>query len=140
MKQPESFLSRSAQWLAFASALTILISIAVSQILLALAVVALLLSGEKLRLPPIKLPLVLFMLGTVLSLAFSGEAAAGLPGIRKFYVFLILLAVFSTFRHLPMARALVLCWAGLGAVVALRGLVQFATKVKEAQQLHLSFY
>lgn len=140
MTQPEPFLWRSAQWLAFASALTILISIAASQILLALAVVALLLSGEKLRLPPIKLPLALFMIGTVLSLAFSGEAAAGLPGVRKFYVFLILLVVFSTFRHVALARTLVLSWAGLGGLVALRGLVQFADKVREARQLHVSFY
>lgn len=140
MTQPEPFLWRSAQWLAFASALTILISIAASQILLALAVVALLLSGEKLRLPPIKLPLALFMIGTVLSLAFSGEAAAGLPGVRKFYVFLILLVVFSTFRHLALARTLVLSWAGFGGLVALRGLVQFVDKVREARQLHVSFY
>ena len=137
---PQPFLSRSAQWLAFASAVAILISIAVSQILLALAVIALLLSGEKLRLPPIKLPLLLFMAGTVLSLAFSGEAAAGLPGIRKFYVFLILLVVFSTLRHLDLARYLMLTWAGLGGLVALRGLVQFAGKVREAQRLHMSFY
>lgn len=140
MNQPGPFLSRCALWLAFASAGAILISIAASQILLALAVIALLLSGEKLRLPPIKLPLVLFMLGTVLSLAFSGEAAAGLPGIRKFFVFLILLVVFSTFRDLALARFLMLTWAGLGGLVALRGVVQFAGKVREAQQLHLSFY
>lgn len=140
MNQPKPFLWRSAQWLAFASALTILISIAVSQILLALAVVALLLSGEKLRLPPIKLPLVLFMIGTVLSLAFSGEAGAGLPGVRKFYVFLILLVVYSTFRHLGLARALFLSWAGLGALVTLRGFVQFADRVKEARQFHVGFY
>ena len=140
MTQPEPFVWRSAQWLAFASGLTILISIAASQILLALAVVALLLSGGKLRLPPIKLPLALFMIGTVLSLAFSGEVAAGLPGIRKFYVLLILVVVFSTFRHLALARTLVLSWAGLGGLVALRGLVQFADKIREARQLHVSFY
>jgi putative inorganic carbon (HCO3(-)) transporter len=140
MNQPAPFLSRSALWLAFASAGAILISIAASQILLALAVMALLVSGEELRLPPIKLPLVLFMVGTVLSLAFSGEAAAGLPGIRKFFVFLILLVVFSTFRDLAVARFLMLSWAGLGGLVALRGVVQFAGKVKEARQLHQSFY
>ena len=140
MNQTHPFLWRSAQWLAFASAASILISIAVSQSLLALAVIALLLSGEKLRLPPIKLPLVLFMLGTLLSLAFSGEAAAGLPGIRKFYVFLILLVIFSTFRDLALARYLMLTWAGLSSLVALRGLVQFARKVREAHQFHISFY
>ena len=140
MNEPRPFLSRSALWLSFASALAILISIAVSQILLALAVIALLLSGDKLRWPPIKLPLVLFMVGTVLSLAFSGEAAAGLPGIRKFYVFLILLVVFSTLRDLALARYLMLAWAGLAGVVALRSFVQFVSKVREAQQLHISFY
>src|SRR5581483_3641049 len=140
MNEPGPFLSRSALWLAFASSGAILISIAASQILLALAVVALLISGEKLRLPPIKLPLVLFMLGTVLSLAFSGEAAAGLPGIRKFFVFLILLVVFSTFRDLALARFLMLSWVGLGGLVALRGVVQFIAKVREARQLHQSFY
>jgi len=140
MTQPAPFLSRSAQWLAFASALTILISIAVSQALLALAVVALLLSGEKLRLPPIKLPLLLFMIGTVLSLAFSGESAADVPGVRKFYVFLILLVVFSTFRHLELSRILMLSWGGLGGLVALRGFVQFLGKIGEAQRLHKSFY
>jgi putative inorganic carbon (hco3(-)) transporter len=140
MPQTQPFPPRLALWLAFASAATILISIAASQTLLALAVIALLLSGEKLRWPPIMLPLVLFMMGTVLSLAFSGEITAGLPGVRKFYVFLILLVVFSTLRNLVLARYLMLTWAGLGGVVALRGLVQFVAKVREAQQLHISFY
>ena len=57
MNPPESNLLRAARWLAFGSAVAILFSIAISQILLALALAALLVSGEKLRLPPIKLPL-----------------------------------------------------------------------------------
>ena len=140
MNRVEPFLFRSARWLAFASAVAILVSIAVSQTLLALAVAALLASGGQLQLPPIKLPLGLFMLGTVTSLAFSGEVAAGLPGVRKFFVFLILLVVSSTVRDLRLGRALVLSWAGLGGFVALRGLVQFADKLREARQLGRSFY
>lgn len=140
MTPPEPFLWRSARWLTFASAVTILISIAASQTLLALAMAALLASGMPLRLPPIKLPLALFIAGTLLSLAFSGEAAAGLPGVRKFYVFLILLAVFSALRSLALIRALVLTWAAVGGLVAIRGLVQFAAKVREAHQLGRSFY
>jgi len=140
MTPPEPFLCRSARWLTFASAATILISIAASQTLLALAVAALLASGMPLRLPPIKLPLLLFMLGTLVSLAFSGEAAAGLPGVRKFYVFLILLAVFSTMRSIESIRALMLSWAAIGALVAVRGLVQFAGKIREAHLLGRSFY
>ena len=140
MNPPESALLRSARWLTFGSAVSILLSIMISQTLLALAVVALLLSGEKLRLPPIKLPLGLFMLGTLISWLFSGELAAGLPGIRKFYVFLILLVVFSLIRTPALIRALVLTWAGLGALVAARGLVQFAGKVREAHQQGRTFY
>ena len=63
MTPPESPMSRAARWLTFGSAVSILFSIAISQSLLALALAALLLSGEKLRLPPIKLPLALFVLG-----------------------------------------------------------------------------
>ncbi|MBV8730597.1 MAG: hypothetical protein JO336_12395, partial [Acidobacteriia bacterium] len=136
----ESFSVRAARWFTFGSAVTILFSIAVSQILLALALAALLVSGEKLRLPPIKLPLGLFLLGTVISLAFSGEAAAGLPQIRKFYVFLELLVVFSTLREMAWLRALVLSWAGVGALIAMRGFVQFAQRFKEAQELGRNFY
>ncbi len=138
--RPESFLLASARWLTFGSAVTILFSIAISQTLLALALAALLVSGEKLRLPPIKLPLGLFLLGTVISLAFSGEPAAGLPQIRKFYVFLELLVVYSSLRDVVWIRRLVLCWAGIGGLIALRGFVQFAQRWKEAQELHRNFY
>jgi putative inorganic carbon (hco3(-)) transporter len=140
MNQLEPLLLRSARWLTFGSAVAILLSIAISQILLALAVAALLMSGEKLRLPPIKLPLALFMAGTVISLAFSGEPAAGLPQIRKFYVFLELLVVFSTLRRVELIRSLVLSWAGVGGLIAIRGLVQFAGRVQEARQLGRNFY
>ncbi len=67
-----------------------LLSIAVCQSLLALSLAALLLSGEKLRMPPIKLPLTLFLLGTVVAVILSSDPAAGRPQIRKFFVFLAL--------------------------------------------------
>src|SRR5438552_14608212 len=110
---PEPLLLRTARWLAFASAVGILFGIAFSQILLALAFAALLASGEKLRLPRIKLPLALFLLGTLISLAFSDDPQAGLPQIRKFYVFLELLVVFSLLRGFRMIRWLFLTWAGI---------------------------
>src|SRR5579864_7943685 len=87
MTSSESFASRAARWLAFGSAVSILFGIAPSQILLALAMVALLLSGEKLSLPPIKLPLALFILGTLVAFALAPHPADGLPQIRKLYVF-----------------------------------------------------
>jgi O-antigen ligase len=140
MNTPEPILLRSARWLAFASAVGILLGIAISQIFLALAFAALLASGEKLRLPRIWLPLALFMAGTLISLAFSGEPAAGLPQVRKFYVYLELLVVFSLLRNLRMVRWLFLTWAGIASIAAIRGGVQFAGKVNEAHRLGLNFY
>lgn len=137
---PEPFLLRAARWFAFGSAASVLFSIAVCQILLALSFAALLMSGARLRLPRIWLPLGLFILGTLISLALSGNPAAGLPQVRKIYVFLELVVIFSTFRDLALVRRLVLCWTGIGAIVALRALVQYAQKVQEAHALGRNFY
>ena len=140
MRPSEPNLVRAARWLAFGSGVAIMLGIAPSQILLALALAALLACGEPLRLPRIKFALGLFLLGTVISLAFSDSPAAGLPQIRKFYVFLELLVIFSLLRTVEMVRWLFLCWAGIGAVTAVRGFVQFAGKVQEAHRLGRDFY
>src|SRR4051794_6430850 len=140
MDPRESTLLRTARWLAFGSAASIMFGIAPSQILLALSFAALLASGEKLRLPRMWLPLLLFMIGTLVSLAFSANPQAGLPQVRKFYVFLELLVVFSLLRSLRMVRWLFLTWAGIGAITAIRGCVQFAQKIEEAHRLGRNFY
>jgi putative inorganic carbon (HCO3(-)) transporter len=133
MSAGQTFPQRAAQWLAFGSAVSILFSIAASQILLALALVALLLSGAPLRLPRIRLPLALFMLGTVVAWLASGSIAAGLPQIRKFYVFAELLVVFSAIRDMELIRWLFLTWAGFGGIAAGWGLVQFVQKLQQAR-------
>jgi putative inorganic carbon (HCO3(-)) transporter len=140
MTQPESTMSRAARWLTFGSAVSILFSIAVSQSLLALALAALLLSGEKLRLPPIKLPLALFILGTLIALAFSGHPGEGLPQIRKLYVLLELVVVFSCLRDLKLIRWVFLTWAGFGALTGVRGFVQFFQKMQQARALGQNDY
>ena len=143
MNPPEPFPQRAASWLAFGSAVSILFSIAASQILLALALAALLLSGAPLRLPRIKLPLALFLLGTLIAWAFSGNMTEGLPQIRKFYVFCELLVVFSAMRDMAVIRWLFLTWAAFGGIAAGWGMVQFAQKVQQARALqgdNYSFY
>jgi hypothetical protein len=140
MTSQEPILLRSARWLAFGSAAAIMFGIAPSQILLALSFAALLASGEKLRMPRIWLPLSLFLLGTVISLLLSDDPVAGLPQIRKFYVFLMLLVVFSLLRSLAMVRCLFLTWAGIGALTAVHGSIQFAGKVQEAHRHGRNFY
>ena len=135
MTSPESPMLRAARWLTFGSAVSILFSIAVSQSLLALAMAALLLSGEKLRIPPIKLPLALFLLGTVLALAFSAHPAEGLPQVRKLYVLFELVIVYSCLRDMKMIRWVFLTWAGFAAITGIRGVVQFVEKMQQARSV-----
>lgn len=107
---------------------------------MALALVGLLLSKAPLRLPRIWLPLSIFLLLTLLSLALSGDMASGLPQVRKLYVYSMLLVAFSLFRDLRVIRWLFVSWAGVGALVAARGVVQFAAKLAEARALGRNFY
>ena len=133
-------IERAAFYLTCGSAVAILFSIAISQILMALAFAALLFSGEKIRFPPIKLPLLLFMAGTVISLLLSGHAREGTPQIRKLFVLLILLLVYSTFRGVSEVRAIVIIWAGVATLSAVRSLFQFLQKYQEARELGRNFY
>ena len=117
-----------------------MLSIAASQILLGLAIAALLLSGDAIRLPRIRVALGLFLAGTVIALLFSGEMSHGLPQIRKFFVFAELVLVFSCLRQVALIRWLFLAWAGLGSIDALRGFVQFTSKMQQAHAQGLSIY
>jgi len=134
------YLDRAAFYLICGSLISILFSIAASQILLGLALAALLLSSERIRLPPIKLPLALFFTGTVISWLASGHIHDGTPQIRKFFVFTVLLVVYSSFRKIAEIRAIALIWAGVTTLSAVRSLFQFAQKYQESQELHRNFY
>ncbi len=121
-----SVAERAAFYLAFGAAAAILFSIAVSNILLALSLAALLVSGARLRLPPFWKPLAVFFLLTLVSLALSENPSAGRPQVRKFFVYLVLVVIGSTFRDLGQVRWLFSVVAGLGTLSALRALSQFA--------------
>jgi O-antigen ligase len=133
-------LLRAATYLAFASAATVLFPIAVSQILLALALIGLLISGAKLRLPPIVWPLGGFLAWTFVSLAVSPDPAGGLPQVRKMFVFSMLLVVTSLVRDPELIRKLSLVWFAGGTIVAGRGLVQFGIKWSDARSRGVDFY
>jgi O-antigen ligase len=128
-----------AVWLTFGSAVSVLLSIWLSQMLLWFGVASMLLSGITPKLPRIKLPLALFILGTLISLAFSGEIVHGLPQIKKFAVFLMLLAVFSCLRSVLAIRSVFLVWTILGAAAALLGIAQFIVKFEDARAAGISF-
>ena len=130
----------AARYLTFASVVSVMFSIAISQILLGLAIAALLFSEARLRLPPIWLPLGLFVLGTLVSLAVSNHPELNNPQVRKIFVFFQLLVVFSTLRNFGILRRLYFCLFGAGALVALRALVQFREKVGQARAAGQNFY
>lgn len=140
MSLPRSSLALAARWLTFASAVAILFSIAASQILLGLALAAMLVSREKMRFPRIWLPLALFILGTIVSWVANGQFAIGFPQIKKFYVFGELLIVFSLLREIRWIRGVFLVWGGFGTITATLGAIQFAAKVRAAHRLGQTFY
>ena len=132
--------TRAATYLAFGSAAAIVLSIAASQILLGLAFIALLLSREPLRLPRIKLPLALFLLGTIVAWLASGDLKTGLPQIKKLIVFFELLVVYSCLRTTPLVRKLMLTWGALATFTACWGFIQFDKRIAEAHHYGLDFY
>ncbi|MGH9627478.1 MAG: O-antigen ligase family protein [Bryobacteraceae bacterium] len=140
MNSAQHSLERASFYLACGSAAAVLISIAACHILLTLSVATLLISGQKLRFPPVKIPLALFAFGTLLSMFLSAEPALGRPQIRKFFVFLTLLVICSAVRNVKQFRALMLVWGGVAALAALRGIVQFFSKRQEVLALGEDFY
>lgn len=121
---PQRAIENAALYLSWGSAVSIIFSIALSQLLLGLALVAVAASGRRLRFPPIKLPLALFFLLTVLAVIMSPDPYGGLPQIRKFFVFGIILAVFNSFKTLRQMRNLVLTWTGFALLSAIASFVQ----------------
>jgi O-antigen ligase len=133
-------MQRAAFYLTFLAAASDLASIAVCHILIGAALVCLLLSRQPLRLPPVWLPLLLWCVGTLVSLAVSEHARGGFPQVKKFYVFVMLLIVYNAIRKLSDAYNLLWACAGVATAGALWSLAQFVDKQQEAEALRRSFY
>lgn len=134
---------RLSDWIpatAAAAAVLPLVSIAVFNIVLALA--ALLAALERrLRFPPRVLPPLGCFLGwTLICWLLSGHWAAGWPQIRKFYVFLILPVVYGGLCKSTDVWRLVLLWSLTGAASAAVALVQFWLKWMAAAGSGAPFY
>jgi len=112
----------------------------VAHSLLGLSLVALAATRRRLEAPPILLPLSLFFAATVASLFVSGEPAAGWPQIKKFYVFLLLIALSSTLHGIRQARWLLLAVAAAGTLSGGWSLVQFYWKWRQIEATRQPFY
>ncbi len=130
----------AARWAALGSAAAILLSIWASQRLLELSLLLLLASRARLRLPRIWLPISLFVVGTLLSLAFSSDPSQGWPPIKKLYLFSMILVIYSTVRDLVTVRRLMLAWGAIGAFASLWAIGQFIADVRQASLEHREFY
>src|SRR5580698_1574436 len=128
------------RWVAFCAASAIVLSIAVSQILLGLGIVLLLFSPRRLVFPPLLLPLSLFIGWTIASDLLSGNPVAGLPQIRKVFVFSVMLLVCSTFRGVLDISRLVMVWSAAAALSAIAAVWQFVARWREAIELHAQRY
>ncbi len=141
MTSAQERLYQAALWSMLVSAAAIIVSIAVSQIFLGLALIALIGSEAPLRFPPIKAPLFLLLGWTLLSLLASGHIREGLPQVRKFFVYVgVLLVAYTVFGLARQARWLAGAWFLLAAASALRSLVQFTQKLDEARVRGEDFY
>ena len=137
---PPVWLRKVSLWLALATAGSILLGVAWSQILMAIALGVLLLSGLPLRWPKIAKPLGLFLAWSLVALAASPDPGGGTAQIRKFYVFLVMLVVFSAVREVGQARWLALIWMAIGTFTAGKGLVQYVSDIAAAKEAKVDFY
>ena len=116
-------------------------SIAVAQIFLGAALLALLLSRRPLRIPTrFGLALGGFLGWTLLSLAFSRDVWDGLPQLRKLFVFLAFVVAYNAFTHPRQLWRVAQGIALGGAVSALYGLVQFIQDYTRITGQGLPFY
>jgi hypothetical protein len=122
-------------YLTFAAAVAPLCSNRACNLLIGAALAALLFShfrfGQPLRFPPVRLPLALYLAATVIATALSGYALEGWPGIRKFYLCLMMLLVASSFRKLSEVRALVIALTAAMSLSALWSIRQFWGKLEQ---------
>lgn len=126
--------------LAAASTVAILFSIAAAQILLGLGLLVLILQPKSWRLPPVMLPLGLFLLWTLIAKIYAQGLLTPSAQIRKFFVYFVLILVFAAVRRAIEARWILMGVCGAGIVSALWSVVQFVRKSMEAEAAGADFY
>jgi O-antigen ligase len=124
-----------------AAVVAVIFSIAVSQILLAAALLSLLLSRRPWHVPVrLIVPLAAFAAWTLLAVIFSSDPAAGFPQVRKLSIFFLALLVTNAFAERSQIRLAVLGIVVAGMASALYGLAQFSYAYYRIQHQGLPFY
>jgi O-antigen ligase len=112
-----------------------LFGIALASIFLALALLSLILHAGlthnwRFSSPPIKLPLLLFMGATLVSLAFSPEPLAGRAAINKFWIFLLIPLLASSITPDNLPKILKGLWTA-GSIAAVFSMIQYGFVVNK---------
>src|SRR5579885_2578948 len=135
-----SWIEQALVYLTAAAAVTTEVSIAASQILMGMAVIALVAAHARLRWPPAAWPLSAWAALTLVSFAAAGYPPAGFAQIKKFYVYLMLFLVAAAIRSLREIRRVALGWVAAASLSAAWSLEQFARKYHAARMQHRDFY
>jgi O-antigen ligase len=127
-------------FLAGAAAVCTIISVAAFEILMGLAIVALIVTRAKWRIPPVFLPLFIFFLWTAISLSAHSSITRGYPQLKKFFVYAMLFIVATAFREAYDLRWAAWGWALAASLSALWGMNQFYNKYEDSLEAHQDFY
>jgi O-antigen ligase len=131
---------RIAYWSALGAAAACAVSIAAWQVLLGLALAAMLLGRLTWQVPRYWQALAIFVVWTLLSMALSDAPRAGMPQVKKFYAWLTLFAVLAALRKVQDVYWLAVAWLAGGTLSALDGLRQFGMKWAKASAAGKDFY
>jgi O-antigen ligase len=129
-----------ALWCAYGSGVAVIFSIAISQILLGIALYSMIQGRIRPRFPRIALPLGLFLAGTLIAFAFSEVPSAGVSQLKHMFIFLTLPIVYTTFRTTERSATYFMAVVGATALMAALGCVQYAQKLQAAHAAGKSFY
>ncbi|MGC4053767.1 MAG: O-antigen ligase family protein [Paludibaculum sp.] len=131
---------RIAYWSALGAAAACSVSIAAWQVLLGLALAAMLAGRLTWRVPRYWQALAIFAVWTLLSIALSDAPRTGMPQVKKFYAWLTLFAVLTMLRKARDVYWLAVAWLAGGTLSALDGLRQFGMKWSKASTAGKDFY
>ncbi len=130
----------AARYAAMASAVSILVSIPVSQICLGVALLCLVAGRARWRWADVYVPLGLFLGWMLVSLAASPEPLAGLPQVKKLYVFTMLPVALTALPRVRDYLHVFAGWVVVAGASALLALGQFGWKYLAAQESGQAFY
>ncbi|MEO8025524.1 MAG: hypothetical protein ABI823_03585, partial [Bryobacteraceae bacterium] len=122
------------------AAVCTVISIAATQILLGGAVLAIVAGRIRPRVPPILWPLGVWFVWTLLSILVNGHAIQALPQVKKFYVYLVLLAIPTAVQGLARVGVVLRWLAAAAAASSAWSVVQFYEKYSASVEQNRSFY